>query len=72
MRTLINVFRLSKSLVSNALVILTEDVNNAAPQTIDKLDAFIKLNSLFASTLQLKPNQINKVNWTNGKELFSF
>lgn len=54
MRTLINVFRRIKSLVSKAFVILTDDVNSEAPQTIDKLDAFIKLCSRFASTLQEK------------------
>lgn len=56
MRTLISVFRRSRSLVSKALVILTDDVNNEAPQTIDKFEAVIKLCSRFASTLNTNGN----------------
>lgn len=52
MRTLINVFRRSKSLVSKAFVILTDDVKSDAPQTMDRFDAVIKLCSRVASTLQ--------------------
>lgn len=59
-RTFTKVFFLSKSPVSNAFVKLTDDVNRDAPHTMERFDAFIKLCSLFASTLQVKYRKTNE------------